>query len=377
MQAKAKEIRLAKVSKDKEKELIDILEKNYNFFVVSDTVERFSETTASSKVYRCQIKEGGQIVIKRSFWYNDEDKKNTQDSAEILEKVYSVSEELRKRGIKLPRIISNKNNKFITTTKSDQIMISEFINGKKFTLADREFFSIGSTLGQLHKTGLQYLKDYPKEYKAIEIGIPVEKPYEESRAMYYKGLREDLLADHQCSAPEVCKTVKQNIKIIDETIEYIDNSDINSKSLSRGILHNDLNRKNIFFNSEGEVISVLDIDQVGVGPLIWDVGNTLASFAWEFHKINSLDIFEQKVKLFLQAYHEASPLPAKEYELCLAANQRWDVMRILRSLRRHHYENDRLPGLLPKIKDRIIPRIIAASRIFFFLTEEWIKLNII
>jgi hypothetical protein len=73
------------------------------------------------------------------------------------------------------------------------------------------------------------------------------------------------------------------------------------------------------------------------------------------------------------AYHKEFPLPLSEYKLAALASIRWDVMRILRSLRRHHYENNCLPDLLPKIKGRLIARIVAIPEILSFINDEWLE----
>ena len=114
-----------------------------------------------------------------------------------------------------------------------------------------------------------------------------------------------------------------------------------------------------------------------MGPHIWDVGNTLFSYGSNFLKNHTAEEFAPRVASFLRGYHKEFPLSLPEYKLVLAAGMRWDLMRIWRSIRRHRYENNRLPDLLPKIKDRLIPRLIGMPKVFAFINEDWLYLNVI
>lgn len=358
------------------KKISQILQKFYGFNVLKQSVGRFLEKTVSSKVYRCKTKEAGVLVVKESFWYTDTDLKLQEQSVRAVEYAYFISEVLRKRGVLLPKIFSNKQGNFVTVMEKNKVTVLEYLRGNHFSFQDKEFISSGAALGIFHRKGAEYLKENPKEKRKIARLIPVEKPYEDSRKMYYKFLRKKLLSRHNCSVPEVCKKVRENLKAIDETIKFIDSSGVSRASLSSGVIHNDFHINNALFQNK-KFIGFIDIDQVGIGPYVWDVGNTLGSFAARFLLENDLKNFESKVRLFLAAYHHEFPLPPDEYRLCLAATQRWDIMRILRSLRRHHYENDRLSGLLPKIKSRFIPRIIAMPEVLGFMTANWLKSNLL
>jgi Ser/Thr protein kinase RdoA (MazF antagonist) len=350
--------------------IASFLENNYNFKVISD-ISQYLGKTASSKLYFAKTK-SGPILVKKSLWYEFAEDGGKQS----LEKVYVISELLRKSGLPLIKAFSNNDGNLISQIDSIPAVVLEYVSGLNCSFSDREFSSSGSALGKFHKEGKNYLRNHSKEEEKIREIVPVEKPYEESREIYFNCLRKDMRALHQCNLPEVCRVVRENILNIDEIIKFIDSSGINNKSRISGILHNDFNTDNCFYNKEGNLIAILDIDQLGIGPLVWDIGNTLASFGWkmasQYPKLN----FETKTKLFLQAYHKEFPLPLSEYLFVLAAAQRWDIMRILRSLRRHYYENNRLPGLLPKIKGYLIPRILYSPKMFSFLTAEWLKRNL-
>ena len=372
---KTEPIKLGPITNTEKKELSQILKNFYGFKALTRTIKRFLEKTASSKVYKCKVEKLGSLVVKKSFWYTDTNLKLKERSVRAVEKAYFISEALRKRGVLLPRTFTNKQGNFVTATGENKITLLEYLRGNHFSFQDKEFVSSGTALGIFHRKGAEYLRENPRERKEIIRLIPVEKPYEDSRKIYYKFLRRDLLNNHNCSNPEICKAVRENIKAIDKTIKFIDSSGISDTSLASGIIHNDFHINNALFQNK-KFIGFIDIDQISIGPYIWDVGNTLGSFAAWFLLNNDIRGFESKARKFLIAYHREFSLPLDEYKLCLAATQRWDVMRILRTLRRHHYENDRLPGLLPKIKSRLIPRIIAMPKVLEFMTTNWLKSNL-
>jgi Ser/Thr protein kinase RdoA (MazF antagonist) len=166
--------------------------------------------------------------------------------------------------------------------------------------------------------------------------------------------------------------VKANILVIDAAIDCVTEG-FKEKLLQKGILHNDFNYANGLYDEKGNLTSFLDTEQLGVGPYTWDLGNTLASFYSKFKSKMTQKEFEERVRAFLQRYHQIHPLPHEEYELILASTERWDVMRVLRTLRRHHYEGNRFPELLPKITERLLPRLRELPSVFNFMTKEWIK----
>jgi len=376
MLVKTEPIKLGPVEKTESQRIENILVQNYGWEIEPGTLARFLEKTASSRVYQIKIKGLGLKVIKDSFWYGGQSEEEKRKSLAALEKAYKISEALRKKGVALPEVFLNKQGKFITQFESSYFTALDFLTGEHFSSRDEEFTASGAVLAFFHKKGAEYLLENPAEKETIEKLIPAEKPYEESRQMYENFLREDLLKPHQCGFPEVCRSFRENIEAIDETIKFIDSSGVLSPDLSNGILYNDFHTNNALFTPDGSFSGFLDIDQIGVGPFVWDLGNTLASFASNFLTRTPGADFEPKARFFLKAYHREFSLPLKEYELCLAATQRWDVMRILRTLRRHRYENNRLPELLPKVSDRLIPRIIAAPKVFSFITEDWLKRNL-
>jgi Ser/Thr protein kinase RdoA (MazF antagonist) len=373
MFVKTEEIKLEPVLQE-ENYWSAILENAYGFELIPGTLSRFTEKTAASKVYKAEIKKVGPVVIKLSFWYYD--MSAALKLRRIYERAYQLSEELRKRGVALAPVFKNKEGLYVSLVGTHYLTVSAFAEGNHFSSRDEEFASSGAALGVFHREGAAYLKDYPEETEAIPREIPVEKPYEDSRPLYEKSLRAELVADHgDCAAKEICAAIRNQIGEIDKAIAYVDASGVNAKERSSGILHNDFHTNNALFLPDGKLSIFLDIDQIGVGPHIWDVGNTLFSYGSNFLKNHTAEEFALRVAAFLRAYHKEFPLPLPEYKLILAAGMRWDLMRILRSIRRHRYENNRLPDLLPKIKDRLIPRLIGMPRIFQFLTEDWLRKN--
>jgi len=360
---------------EKEKaHLKNMLFSDYGMGAVQEEISRFAEKTASSKVYRCGLLGAGFVVVKKSFWMDAADEASVNKAKLALEKVYGVSEALRKAGVRLPEAFFNKKKEFVTVTGKDRFVVLEYVSGGHFSSRDAEFVSGGAALGVFHKEGMNFLKNNPGERKEIPEKIPVEKPYEETRVFYDKFLRSDFLKDHACNAEEVCGYVRENIEILDKTIKFIDGSGVaEADKLSQGLVHNDFNINNALFKDDGSFAIFLDADQLGIAPHIWDVGNTVTSYASNFVGRADEKDFPRHAADFLRAHHKEFPLPLKAYELILAATQRWDVMRILRSLWRHHHDNDRLPGLLPKIKERLIPRIKDAPRVLAFITTKWIE----
>ncbi len=343
--------------------IVTVLAERFQLPVLPESIVQFTEETASSAVYRVTGQDGQSYVVKTSIWVGP---------GPALEKVYEVSEALRLAGVPMAQTVRTTDGRFAGESGGKQYIVQSFVSGDHFSARPEEFTAAGAALGHFHQAGATYLAAHPQEEALIPQLIPVEKPYEESRALYSTGLRDTLLSTHTCSVPTVCAAFREQVAVIDRVIAEIDASSVNAADRQHGLLHNDFHTNNALFAADGSLNCFLDLDQMGVGPYIWDVGNTLASFASNVYTRNQDTDFTPLAAAFLTAYHQTHPLPAEEYRLTVMASQRWDVMRMLRSLRRHHFENDRLPGLLPKIADRLIPRLTRFPAMMSFLDDTWI-----
>ena len=124
---------------------------------------------------------------------------------------------------------------------------------------------------------------------------------------------------------------------------------------------------------ESGAAAIIDIDHLNVGCLGADIGNALASFVSRLKKMDKDEPAEKITTLFFSAYHKSNPLSLLDYKLALPSIQRTSVTRILRIMRRHHFENNRLPEMMKKIPDRFLARLKDSPKEFSFLTKEWLR----
>lgn len=322
--------------------------------------------TESSALWKIEVREG-IFVLKGSSWYAG----FAKHPEHALERVYSVAARLAERGVPLQSARRTLQGGSVVKWNGLPAVLLEYREGLPFDGSDAQFASAGAALADFHRTGAGLLKDEKGLRERIIVEVPVEKPYEESRALYLRGgFRAKLLALHACAEQATCDAVRAAIPLLDKTIAFIDASFEKAGILTESILHNDFSHANGLYRADGTFAAFLDVDQLGVGPCVFDIGNTLASFATEFLKKGTQKELEKRVNTFLTAYRAGFPLPEQEYVLVLAATEQWDVMRILRTLRRHHFENNRLPDLMPKITKRFLPRIASAPEWFGFLIKK-------
>lgn len=327
------------------------------------SVALLSAKVESSSLWKIKADEG-VFVLKGSLWYGG----FVKNPVAALECVYEVAARLAKLAVPLQTARRALSGGFVSVFNGLPTVLLEYKEGLSFDGSEAHFAGAGAALAGFHKTGMELLKKDSGLSEKIHAKVPVEKPYEKSRELYlHGGFREKLLTPHECANRETCDAVHAAIPLLDKTIAFIDKSFARAGKLSEGILHNDFSWANGLYNPDGSFVSFLDVDQLGIGPFILDIGNTLASFATEFLKKGTQKELEHLVNSFLLAYLRVFLLPAREYMLVLAATQRWDVMRVLRTMRRHHFENNRLPDLVPKVSKRFLPRIAAAPEWFKFL----------
>lgn len=351
--------------------IVAMLREDYGLVVSPESVFKFLEKTASSHVYRAVVSDGRTVVIKRSFWYTDP-KANYGAARVALETAYEVSESLAARGVPLPRLFVARgrgDSRYVVRAGRDFVSVFQFCEGEHFSGQIAEFRSVGEALGIFHREGRVLGK---KIERRILADIPVEKPYEDSRALWDTGLRETLLAAHKCAFPAVCGAFRDNIALIEKTMELVDASGVNAPERVRGLVHNDFHVNNGLYRPDGSFSCFLDIDQVSVAPLVWDIGNTLVSLISNFvTREGSESDIEKVVREFFRGYRREHTIPHEELLLIVPAGLRWDLLRLLRSLCRHRFENDRLSGLYDKIATRIIPRFKRIPALLSFITPNW------
>lgn len=322
-----------------------------------------SQKTESSLLWKIEADEG-VFVLKGSSWYGG----FAQNPSVALNCTYEVAARLALLAVPLQTARRALSGGFVAIFNGLPFALLEYKEGLPFVGSKAHFISAGTALAGFHKAGAELLKKDRALFDKIRAEVLVEKPYEESREFYLqKRFREKLLAPHECAEKITCDAVRTAVHLLDKTISFIDSSFANAGTLPEGILHNDFSWANGLYKPNGSFASFLDADQLGVGPFVLDIGNTLASFATEFLKKGMQKELEAGIFVFLDAYNAVFPLSQKERSLILPATERWDVMRVLRTMRRHHFENNRLPDLVPKVSARFLPRIKSAPEWFAFL----------
>jgi Ser/Thr protein kinase RdoA (MazF antagonist) len=365
-------VSVSKINRDTEKELIHLLSQYYdNRFT---ELLRFDEKTLTSEVYLGVEEDGKKKVVKFSHWFKNDERNYGVSQLSFF---YTVNEILRHRGVFVPQVHKNKLGEYITPSEKGTIIVLEFIEGSHFAPSVISFESAGRSLGVYNHIGTELLNERDDVYgKLMQYGI-VEHSYVDSRSLYDNSLRKTLIHEHTCSFPHVCASIREHINVLDKTIERIDSSDVLNLNQPCGLLHFDFHVNNGLFDKGGNLTTILDIDQMTYGPFVWDVGNTLISFMSNALSNNLSWDVEGSTSAFLKGYHEVNQLSAIEYSKILDAALMIDMMRLLRSMRRHHFENDRHSDLYDKISTRIIPRFIELPKAFSFLDKRWIERNIL
>jgi Ser/Thr protein kinase RdoA (MazF antagonist) len=331
--------------------------------------EHFLAGTQSSNVSFVTFPDGVRYVVKGSSWYNF-----ASQPTRALETAYEVSDLLIRNGVPIVPTVRGSDGLFVHSFRGLPTAVMEFCEGIPFSGDVIQAAAAGRALAIFHATGKRLLAENSGLSEKITVSIPVEKTYEDSRELYIRGnLKQTILSEHVCSNPIVCAAVGKNIAMLEEMMSEIDETFSSSAFFGSGLVHNDFNHDNGLYKVDGSFSAFIDIDQLGIGLHVWDVGNTLLSFSSKCPKNDGGVVFKKCTGAFLRAYHRINPLLVPEYRAIPAAAARWDVMRILRTLRRHHFEGDRLLGLMMKLEQRLLPRLAVLNTTFSFLSESWIE----
>lgn len=319
---------------------------------------------ASALVFKVVLDDGSCRVAKISLWYGF-----TKDPHAALEKVYDVAAKLAMEGVPLQTAYRCQSGDYVTDVEEGPLVLLRYVDGTAFSGRPEEFEAAGAALARFHVAGAAILAREPGEAEAIRVGIPVEKPYEESRPGW-NILRERIMEPVPGEPPEIA-VARDAVPQLEVLMRSIDAAF--GHPLTVSILHNDFSGINGMYGENGGFAGFIDVDQLGVGPCIHDIANTLSSLSTEYCKTHTIEEFHQMALLFMRAYHGVHPLPADEYRFLLAANQRWDVTRILRILRRHFEGGGSFENPLGKMATRFIPRLSQAPATFAFMTADFVS----
>lgn len=339
--------------------ILALLEREYD--MRAPEIQPLGGSGISSSVFLVRTGEG-TYVAKESKWYLG----FAPNPVDTLEAVYTTIQALKNRGIPVQGAMQTVAGSYSSCIGDVPWVVLDFIDGHAFSGEEQEWSSAGRALGRLHSGGAALMSESATLQNTILTRIPTEKPYEESRALYPE-IRDTLLAEHECSHPDTCNAFRNHVDALEAAMQYVDEAFASGST--RSILHNDFNFENGIYKENGDFSGFIDADQLGYGPVVHDIGNTLASFVTNAHTTTD-GVIQEGVLNFLQTYHGEFPLSAEEYRRIPAGAMRWDLLRLLRSLRRHHFEGNRFSGLLRKIPITTIPRILSTRETFSFLTTD-------
>ncbi|MBM3272661.1 hypothetical protein FJY94_05335 [Candidatus Kaiserbacteria bacterium] len=315
----------------------------------------------SARVFLVTLDDDTRRVAKISLWYGF-----APNPRAALEKAHAVAEKIAHEGIGVQTAYRRVNGDFVATFDGNPLVLLRYIEGSAFTGRAAEFTAAGEALGRYHAAGRAILAREPEEANDIRARIPFEKSYEESRAAF-AALKERLMYIIDDEPAELA-VARAALPQLESLMQSIDDSFV--YPLTETIVHGDFGAPNALYDENGSVAGIIDVDQLGIGACITDIAITLGSLATEFTKTRTLQEFHSMAVIFLRAYHGVHPLPREEYERILAANHRWDIMRILRILRRHFEGGGAFQNPLDKMATRFIPRLSLAHETFAFSLDD-------
>ncbi len=205
------------------------------------------------------------------------------------------------------RLIKNKfpvidyertiNNTKVISIKGRNGYIRKFIKARqvKGNPTERKVYKVGQTLGKFHQI--------VKNYKANDLRKNLDFGVEETKKYFYE---------------EKNNILKSNFKDKNKFVEVFAN-EINKiklpKNLSRGMIHEDLGKRHIFWQ-DNEIIAIIDFDRSYFGYLILDLGQALRG--WCF--INNWQTWSKdNFQSFLKGYQSFRKIATKEKKYLLPA----------------------------------------------------------
>ena len=347
----------------------------FSFLDSADAVELLSER-ATSKNYRI-VKGSHAYLYKEESFFSDDTETDT-----VYAITYELSELMRSYGAPLPRwYLSNDGAPFVR--KNGVVStVRDFVEGTEFTATASEIEHIGEDLARFHQVGRKVLAAEPALLSRLKT-LPLEKPFGESAVVYQQQLKRDLAtrsghsaesASESCQRAEVCDYIRQNLEAIDalfrSTMDFYRH---HTGQEVVTVLHFDLRWDNVVMDAHGHVAAYIDWGYVNGqlhGDRMLDVADGLTRFSEVFCKNHPHRRLKEFVETYLEAYNRIEPLSDYDYAALVPSMTRMQLFRMLRIMRRHHYENDRLGEACQKLKDRLIPLMLRYEADYGFVARS-------
>jgi len=209
----------------------------YTNYLTSDqnisSIEYTSGHEINSKNLRINLKDGKDFYLKIINEF-DED---------YIKKI-EIMNECYKDGIKVPKIIKNKERKLVTFKKNKLFLLTECCIGKKFSLNSKEILSSGENLAILNKKLAKYNLVF--ERKSLYDDLSQNEIDKIKDIIYSKGFTDIKIRNLMDILPELYLDINNNIK------PYIK---------KKQLVHIDFHPQNVLFK-ENQISVILDFDSI-------------------------------------------------------------------------------------------------------------------
>lgn len=229
-------------------------------------------------------------------------------SSDEIKKQQEIIEDLIKLGIKIPKILKNRNNETFTILNNSSYEITEYIDhvdlSDQLTINQGQLNLAGRTLGEIHKTiNIPLVSD--KLQKQDFIGI-AEKTFKE--IIHFKN-------NFSTISSKATEDEKQKLSLLKEIIGKTDiyrerGLDEFANFFNQPFVptHGDYSMLNVLVTPKEELY-VIDWDNMKLRPLVWDLQAGMSLFSCRY-KGNAYLVEPDQAKLetFLKAYLQKNPL---------------------------------------------------------------------
>jgi Ser/Thr protein kinase RdoA (MazF antagonist) len=222
---------------------------------------------------------GGSYVAKVLSYVNPDNLKNERH----------IQAQLDQHGIRAPQMLANEHGQFLYTGYDSNITVAQRLTGihPARPASDDHCLSVGQTLGRFHQAVVSTTHGNERSLLA------------RNGASYRIAKLEQRGAS---VAPELARLAKTNADVLFDT------------GLPEGVLHGDFHTENVL--ADGGDVAVLDLETVTTGPLVLDIGRSLADLC---PRPGFARMDDQKVDRFVEGYSEVRPLTPQELDALPAA----------------------------------------------------------
>lgn len=314
------------------------LETTYPALAPIQSVEALDAPLVSSRIYQVRCPRG--IYCLKIPGYARSQGESPSERRAAWQLIHEVRRQLRNQGVSMEDVLPTHDDQLLTEYDGHICWLTPYYDHRPFAGTETDVRHAGHALGAFHAAGLRVLGERPDLRDAIRARLRRDMPIQDSLKAY-PDLRRELHHPDFAERYPHCRPVLSDLEhireawadVVDPLGHWAAQRLRQPLQAQTRLTHNDFHPANVLF-LHGNDIVILDLEQMGEGPLVKCMALALTRFTLETLKLQPNADASAAIQAFHSGYAQAFSLPSSDLKQLPDWIRLYELEKILRILRR-------------------------------------------